>query len=163
MVNSSWDAALPSDIEKDWRDSRRKMINLNSLAINRSIVGDDEIADNQLHGFSDSSAIAYSTCLYLSVVNVNDKCTTTNLICPKSRVAAPLKTDTTATRIITRSHGLLARLASKYAPKKNTFYWSDSMVVLAWISSQSSKWKTFVANRVGEIHDRTSIHTNGTA
>lgn len=32
------------------------------------------------------------------------------------------------------------------------------MVVLAWIASQSSKWKTFVANRVGEIHDRTSIH-----
>jgi hypothetical protein len=116
MVNASWDAALPSDIEKDWRDSRRKMINLNSLAVNRSIVGDDEIADNQLHGFSDSSAIACSTCLYLSVVNVNDKCTTTNLICPKSRVSAPLKTDTTATRIITRSHGLLARIASKYAP-----------------------------------------------
>jgi len=65
QVNTSWDAALPSDIEKDWIDSRRKMIDLNTTAINRSIVGDDEIADIQLRGFSDSSETAYVACLYL--------------------------------------------------------------------------------------------------
>jgi len=32
-----------------------------------------------------------------------------------------------------------------------------SRISLAWISSPSTRWKTFVANRVGEIHDRTSI------
>jgi len=160
QVNMSWDAVLPSDIEKDWIDSRRKMIDLNTLAINRSLVGDDEIADIQLHGFSDSSATAYGACLYLRVVNINGKCTT-NLICSKSRVA-PLKT-VSIPRLELLAAVLLVRLASKYAPClrlpiKKTFYWTDSMVVLAWIASQSSKWKTFVANRVGEIHDRTSIH-----
>jgi len=90
QVNTSWDAALLSDIEKDWIDSRRKMIDLNILAINMSIVGDGEIADIQLEGFSDSSATAYGAFLYLRLVNINGKCTT-NLICSKSRVA-PLKT-----------------------------------------------------------------------
>ncbi|KAF0708047.1 general transcription factor II-I repeat domain-containing protein 2-like, partial [Aphis craccivora] len=160
QVNTSWDAALLSDIEKDWIDSRRKMIDLNILAINMSIVGDGEIADIQLEGFSDSSATAYGAFLYLRLVNINGKCTT-NLICSKSRIA-PLKT-VSIPRLELLVAVLLARLASKYAPClrlpiKRTFYWSDLMVVLAWIASQSSKWKTFVANRVGEIHDRTSIH-----
>ncbi|XP_050535103.1 uncharacterized protein LOC126902121 [Daktulosphaira vitifoliae] len=35
---------------------------------------------------------------------------------------------------------------------------NDSTIVLAWINSPSSKWKTFVAHRVGEIHDTTSAN-----
>lgn len=35
--------------------------------------------------------------------------------------------------------------------------WTDSEIVLAWISSPSAQWKTFVAHRVGEIQEITSI------
>ncbi|KAL4096396.1 hypothetical protein QTP88_021358 [Uroleucon formosanum] len=35
------------------------------------------------------------------------------------------------------------------------YYWSDSKVVLAWIASESSRWKTFVGHRVGEIQELT--------
>jgi len=160
QLNTSWDAVLPSNIENEWRDNRLKLNDLNLLVINRSLIGDGEIADIQLHGFSDASETAYGACLYLRVLNTNGKCIT-NLICSKSRVA-PLKT-VSIPRLELLAAVLLARLASKYAPNlhlpiKKRFFWSDSMVVLAWISSQSSKWKTFVANRVGEIHERTSIH-----
>ena len=33
------------------------------------------------------------------------------------------------------------------------YLWSDSKIVLAWISKPSSSWKTFVKNRVQDIHD----------
>lgn len=160
QLNTSWDAVLPSNIVNEWRDNHLKLSDLNLLVINRSLIGDGEIADIQLHGFSDASATAYGACLYLRVLNTNGKCIT-NLICSKSRVA-PLKT-VSIPRLELLAAVLLARLASKYEPNlhlpiKKRFFWSDSMVVLAWISSQSSKWKTFVANRVGEIHERTSIH-----
>jgi len=160
QLNTSWDAVLPSNIEKEWRDNHRKLSDINLLVINRSLIGDGEIADIQLHGFSDASVTAYGACLYLPVLNTNGKCIT-NLICSKSRVA-PLKT-VSIPRLELLAAVLLARLASKYPPSlhlpiKKRFFWSDSMVVLAWISSQSSKWKTFVANRVGEIHERTLIH-----
>ncbi|XP_072763744.1 uncharacterized protein [Anoplolepis gracilipes] len=36
------------------------------------------------------------------------------------------------------------------------FYWTDSTIVLAWISSLSRKWQVFVANRVSDIHDKSS-------
>ncbi|KAL4148738.1 hypothetical protein QTP88_002906 [Uroleucon formosanum] len=35
------------------------------------------------------------------------------------------------------------------------YLWTDSTVPLAWIAAESSKWRTFVANRVGEIHTLT--------
>lgn len=160
QLNTSWDAVLPSNIEKEWKDNHQKFSDLNLLVINRSLIGDGEIADIQLHGFSDASVTAYGACLYLRVLNTNGKFIT-NLICFKLRVA-PLKT-VSIPRLELLAAVLLTRLASKYAPNlhlpiKKRFFWSDSMVVIAWISSQSSKWKTFVANRVGEIHERTSIH-----
>ena len=56
----------------------------------------------------------------------------------------------------------MSRLTSKIIPKLNlkiskSYFWSDSSIVLAWITSPSNKWNTFVAHRVGEIQERTSI------
>ena len=34
--------------------------------------------------------------------------------------------------------------------------WTDSMIALSWIRSHSSRWKTFMANRVAEIQSLTS-------
>ena len=36
--------------------------------------------------------------------------------------------------------------------------WSESEIVLAWISKPSYHWKTFVKNRVQEIHDTVSLN-----
>lgn len=57
---------------------------------------------------------------------------------------------------------LLARLASRVLPKlklniDRKYFWSDSSIVLAWIRSSSNKWKIFVANRVGEIQELTTV------
>lgn len=37
----------------------------------------------------------------------------------------------------------------------NVHLWSDSTVALSWLQSHSSRWATFVANRVSHIHDIT--------
>jgi len=154
-----WDATLPTEIEGEWRKCRANLIHLNTLKITRSLVGDGDIADIQLHGFADASLTAYGACLYLRVKNYNGE-VITNLICSKSRVA-PLKTISWP-RLELLAAVLLVRLAAKYAtslsiPIEHKYFWSDSTVVLSWISSESARWKTFVAHRIGEIHETTSI------
>lgn len=57
---------------------------------------------------------------------------------------------------------LLVQLAEKVAKSWNVRvqecrFWTVSMVVLAWMNSQTSRLKTFVANRVCQILDSTSI------
>lgn len=57
---------------------------------------------------------------------------------------------------------LLVQLADKVAKAWNLKvqgfrFWTDSMVVLAWINSQTSRLKTFVANRVCQILESTRV------
>jgi len=37
--------------------------------------------------------------------------------------------------------------------------WTDSAIVLAWIQGPSTKWKTFVGNRVALIQENTAAAT----
>lgn len=137
QLKISWDATLPKAIEKEWKNCRGKLINLNSLVIERPVIGSGDIYEVQLHGFADASLTSYGACLYLRVENSVGQITT-NLICAKSRVS-PLKT-VSLPRLELLAAVLLARLVSKYEsslylPIKETYYWSDSTVVLSWISS----------------------------
>ena len=36
------------------------------------------------------------------------------------------------------------------------YFWSDSSIVLHWLATNPSSWKTFVANRVSEIQHLTA-------
>ena len=85
-----------------------------------------------------------------------------HLVASKSRLT-PIK-GTTIPRLELLGNVLLSRLMasvksalSKIVNISNNFYWTDSMVTLAWITSKGKNFKTFVENRVREIRDDTSI------
>lgn len=154
-----WDEPLPDDVQEDWKKYRLSLTLLNKLIIPRKITCGGDIIDVQIHGFSDASIEAYGCCLYLRCTNA-DGLRSSILICAKSKVA-PLKV-ISLPKLELCAALLLSRLASKVVPKlclviKKSYFWTDSNIVLAWISSPSTKWKTFVAHRVGEIQESTSI------
>lgn len=135
------------------------MEKINLLVIDRLITSSEKVYSIQIHGFADPSIKAYGACLYLRTVNERGV-VTTSLICAKSRVA-PLKV-VTLPRLELLAAVLLACLAAKYVPSlqlqiDNTYYWTDSTIVLAWISSPASRWKTFVGHHVSEIKEMSSV------
>lgn len=54
-----WDESLPEELENEWITYRIKLYALKELVIPRSLINDNNIAEIQIHGFSDASMKAY--------------------------------------------------------------------------------------------------------
>ena len=151
LNKNSWVEEMDTEAAATWRRLRVQLSDLESLQISRWLET-SSTTTWYLHGFSDASQHAYAAAVYLVVRNGNR--TTATLLAAKSKVA-PLKT-LSISRLELCGALLLARLinsVSSYftAPPKRIFCWSDSQVVLAWLVSQPSRRKVFVANCTSEI------------
>ncbi|XP_011858632.1 PREDICTED: uncharacterized protein LOC105556166, partial [Vollenhovia emeryi] len=125
-----WDESLPLDVNTKWKRYEAELPALRGIAIPRRVIALDEYVSLELHGFADASELAYGA---LSI--------------PRLELCAAL---------------LLARLANKILKGlthqiKSVYLWTDSTIVLAWLQSVSRTWTPFVANRVGEIQQLTTI------
>ncbi|XP_033317549.1 uncharacterized protein LOC117215270 [Bombus bifarius] len=103
---------------------------------------------------------AYGACVYLRTITP-DGHVWTRLLTAKSKVA-PLKSQTIP-RLELSGALLLASLATTVlqalpSNTSRTVYWTDSTIVLHWINTSPHTLKTFVANCVTEIQQKT--HTS---
>lgn len=159
QIRISWDEPLPDNIRIEWVKYRKGLSMLNKLTIPRNIGCNKILANIQIHGFADASIKCYGACIFLRSTNEQGE-HTAKLICAKSKVA-PLKV-ISLPRLELCAALLVARLVSRIVPKlklniAKKYFWSDSKIVLSWIASPSTKWKTFVAHRIGEIQDLSNI------
>ena len=150
----AWDTPLPENLSVSWRDYYDSLPKLNDVTIPRWIGTTSEPRRYELHGFSDASTKAYASVVYVRVES-NSGMVTTTLLTSKSRVAPTRQL--TVPRLELCGALLLARLISKLRSLSafqgcNIHCWTDATIVLDWLNEQSSHWKTFVANRVAEIH-----------
>ncbi|CAH0714118.1 unnamed protein product, partial [Brenthis ino] len=157
-LKSDWDQPVPIDIENAWRDFSRDLLLISNFQIPRFVLSESpQIID--IHCFSDASLVGYGACIYARVTSSNNHIEV-KLLCSKSKVA-PLK-PVSIPRLELCAALLSSRLGKavinsiRFTPNSVT-YWSDSSVVLGWLSSDSTRQKTFVANRVGEIQENTKL------
>jgi Pao retrotransposon peptidase/Family of unknown function (DUF5641)/Integrase zinc binding domain len=149
-----WDEVLPPEITKKWLTLEKEFPLLEEIKIPRCIHSDNK--NMELHGFCDASEKAYAAVVYARTEVSNIIKIT--MLAAKTKVA-PLKNKQTLPRLELSGAVLLAKLmaevkdAIKCQPNVPTYYWTDSMITLAWIKGKN--WKQFVSNRVKEINSVT--------
>ena len=154
MKKFDWDDPLPKESQQSWQRLFDDIEKLRTVQFPRCLQPEGSFGSPELHLFADASILAYGAAAYLVWPTVNGK--EVCLISAKARVA-PLR-QTTIPRLELMAALLASRLAKtirdefKIKPS-NVIFWSDSMIVLAWLHSESSLLKPFVGVRVAEIQE----------
>ena len=157
---AAWDEMVPDDIKARWEKWRGELHALAELKIRRCYKPDNfgHVKTVELHSFSDASVNGYGQCSYLRMINDRDEVHCA-LVMAKSRVT-PLKLVTvprlelTAAVVSTKISSLLQKELNYQDMQE--FFWTDSRVVLGYISNEARRFHTFVANRVQAIRDHAS-------
>lgn len=153
-----WDQQPPDEIIRIWTRYKNEMHLLSQIDLPRKILFSECENRCELHGFCDASEKGYAAVVYLRILR-NNKKIEVHLVASKTKVA-PLK-KLTIPRLELCAAVLLAKLLAYLVPIFKTkisldkiITWSDSNIVLYWLHSPPSRWKTFVANRVSYIQDK---------
>ena len=157
LLKTEWDEVVPPSLLHQWLNFKEELIDICHIRIPRKLCSDFALEKPSLHIFCDASQQAYGCCAYLSS-NQHGRYAS-SLICSKSKVA-PLEV-ISVPKLELCSAVLGAELGVKLLSELQVVissinFWTDSKVVLAWITQPPHKWKTFVANRVAKIQECTS-------
>ena len=111
----------------------------------------------ELHVFTDASSKAYGAAVY----TVNETHTQSNLLINKARVAPCREGRLTIPKLELTASLIGARLINylTHLHKYETIYlWSDSKVVISWITSDKDIKDVYVANRIAEVKTLITRH-----
>ena len=156
QTGADWDDKLPNEAQEHWKALFQEITKLNQVSFQRSLLAIAAGASEEpmLCVFSDASEEAFGACAYIRQRG-EDKYMV-NLIAAKSRVA-PLKR-VPIPHLELQAGVLASRLARTIQEEArikfgDVVFFTDSMIVLAWIHRQSRSFKPFVSARVGEIQN----------
>ncbi|XP_055936879.1 uncharacterized protein LOC129966477 [Argiope bruennichi] len=146
---------LPPENHSEWEKFSNELQCINNIKVSRCILPFSDVEAIELHGFSDASEAAFGAVVYCKSQTPAGE-VVVKMVASKSRVA-PLK-KLTIPRLELCAAVLLVKLMQRIQSAlrlkvSNTYYWSDSMIVLSWIKKETSQLKTFVANRVATLQD----------
>ncbi|XP_055611269.1 uncharacterized protein LOC129757912 [Uranotaenia lowii] len=151
LYSTSWDDPLPPVIELTWNAIKDYLHQLEEIRIPRFAANFDGRVE--LHGFSDASEAACSAVVYTRATDEKGNIVVT-LLAAKTKVA-PLE-QVSLPRLELNAAALLADLMERVVSafehlKVECWAWTDSTIVLQWLSALPRKWKTYVGNRTAAI------------
>ena len=154
-----WNDVLSLKVQDDWKNWLGNFNPLCEITTPRNCLADNlrgilNENDFQLHGFCDASNSAFCCVVYLKCVDY-DK-TVVKFLMGKSRVVLTSQSGW----VISRKELEAARMSSELMLqaekalerfKCNKFFWTDSRVVLGWITNPDLNLSRFVKRRVDKI------------
>lgn len=157
-----WDDTIPAELSSSWALFSSELPAVSGIKIPRYLpISTSNHA--QLIGFSDASLKGYAAVVYLRLSHTNAP-PTIHLITAKSRVA-PLKSGRADDllsvprlelcgalllgQVLHRVHETLSATVSL----SSIHAWTDSTVVLSWLTNSQIQYKVFVTNRLNKIQE----------
>ena len=155
-----WDEKIPTELGRKWQNWQLELPRLAEFKMMRCLkpAGFEEPKSVTLHHFADASELGYGTISYLRLENDKRevKCSflmSKSRVAPLKQVTIPRMELTAATVAVRVDHMIKRELEIEV---DSTYFWTDSMSVLWYINSATTRFKTFIANRLAVIHDGSS-------
>ena len=153
-----WDEKIPKHLVFQWNDWLKDLERLMYFSIRRCCKspGLGEIRSAHLYHFTDASECGYGTVSYLRLENHEGTIHWSYIIGKSSRFALLKqitipKLELTAATVAVRIDKMWK--SELQVPIGKPVFWTDSMIVLPYKGNTSSRSYTFVANRLGVIHE----------
>ena len=138
-----WDEPIDGEVLAKWERWRSQLSLLKQLDIARNFkpLHFGRIITAQLHNMSDASQTGYRQCSYLRLVDEDGRNHCSLVL---GKVTIPRLELTAATVSVRVANVLKEELDYE---ELQDFYWTDSKVVLGFISNESRRFHVYVANR----------------
>ena len=152
----AWDDSVPVNVQDTWLQWVSELPSLGDCHVPRYYFPKNlTISSIQLHGFCDASENAYAGVVYLRGEDSEERIYV-SLVTAKTKVS-PIKRLTIPRLELCGAHlltQLLSHIREIYKlPLSNVFAWTDSTIVLNWLSGTPKRFKTYVGNQVLYIVD----------
>ncbi|CAH2088666.1 unnamed protein product [Euphydryas editha] len=151
ILGVNWDETPPIEVVHSWASYTDQLPKLAQLRIPRKLTC-SKSTSYELHGFCDSSEVAYGAMIYLRATDETGNIQVF-FVCSKARVV-PLKRiplprlELCAAVLLADLYKYVHDTCFAHIPFNSVFLWSDATIVLSWLHSHASRWTTFLANRV---------------
>ncbi|XP_008188319.1 uncharacterized protein LOC103310776 [Acyrthosiphon pisum] len=150
----AWDDPLPDDIHADWVAFVSELPSLLGVRVPRHING-RQGAPCYLLGFCDASQVGYAAVVYVRMINIEvDKSVfligTKTKLAPTKALTVP-RLELNAAVLLARWLGRIQKILSPQLDVVGLRAWSDSTIVLSWLTAPHESFKVYVSNRVHQI------------
>jgi len=150
-----WDDRLPLEIEEVWSQFVSDLPSLSIIRVPR-FVGIQLGSIYNLCGFCDASVRGYAALIYLRIVSPDGQIKI-RFLGAKTKLAT--LHNMTVPRLELCGAGLLARWMARVRETltaqlmiSNVYAWTDSSIVLSWLTTPQVSYKIFVSNRINKIN-----------
>lgn len=161
QIKLGWDEEIPTECVTRWENWLSDLSKLSNFAASRWLKPEDfgPIKSSQLHHFSEASEAAYGSVTYLQLVDEENRVHCSFLF--GKFLDAPLKAESvpclelSAATVSVRQDKMLKGELQMPLTSESVF-WTDSMSILRYVKNESTRFHTFVTNRIAVLRDGSS-------
>ena len=158
IAGTDWDDLLSDNLVKEVNLWFSELDQLQELRIPRCLQQNNDVTKINVHTFVEASQGAYGAVVYVRM-EYKDQTVSVIFVAAKTKVAPLQSVGNPRMELMGACLGVkLTQLVIKVllVPMQHVVLWCDSTSVLWWIRGHGKIFKSFVANRIGEIQSSTN-------